>query len=77
MLFLNFFIWQVPSILEDSTKDDGSSSEGGEEEDEDEEEESEGEEFEGGTLSEEAQLDRKVPTGNEKCCTDELFNGSE
>lgn len=68
-----FFIWQVPSILEGTTKDDGSSSEGEEEEDEDEEEKSEGEEMqEGGTLSEAAQLDRKVPTGNRKCCTEEL-----
>ncbi|XP_048020172.1 serine/threonine-protein kinase RIO1 [Megalobrama amblycephala] len=48
----------VPSILEGTAKDDGSSSEG--EEEEDEEGKSEGEEMqEGGTLSEEAQLDRK------------------
>ncbi|XP_067218982.1 serine/threonine-protein kinase RIO1 [Chanodichthys erythropterus] len=48
----------VPSILEGTTKDDGSSSE--EEEEEDEERKSEGEEMQGGgTLSEEAQLDRK------------------
>lgn len=67
------FFWQVPSILEDSTKDDGSSSEEDEEEDEDEEEKSEGEETqEVGNLSEEAQLDRKVPTGNRICHTDEL-----
>lgn len=44
------YIWQVPSILEDSTKDESSGSE--EEEDEDDEEKS-GEETE-------AQLDRKV-----------------
>lgn len=66
-----YFFWQVPSILEDSTKDDGSSSD--EEEEDDEEEKSEGEETqEVGNLSEEAQLDRKVPTGNRKCRTDEL-----
>lgn len=68
-----FFIWQVPSILEGTAKDDCSTSEGEEGEDEDKEEKSEGEEMqEGGTLSEEAQLDRKVPTGNRKCRTDEL-----
>ncbi|XP_016129584.1 serine/threonine-protein kinase RIO1 [Sinocyclocheilus grahami] len=49
----------VPSILEDSTKDDSSSSEG-EEEDEDDDEKSEGEDTgEGGSHTEEAQLNRK------------------
>lgn len=63
-----FFISQVPSILEDSTKDDSSSSEG-EEEDDDDDEKSEGEDTEeGGSHTEEAQLDRKVPNGNRKCC---------
>lgn len=62
-----FFIWQVPSILEDSTKDDSSSSEG--EEDDDDDEKSEGEDTEeGGSHTEEAELDRKVPNGNRKCC---------
>ncbi len=66
-----FFIWQVPSILEDSTKDDSSSSEGEEEEEEeedDDDEKSEGEDTgEGGSNTEETQLDRKVPNGNRKC----------
>lgn len=62
-----FFIWQVPSILEDSSKDDSSSSEG-EEEDEDDDDKSEGEDTgEGGSHTEETQLDRKVPNGNRKC----------
>ncbi|KAK2901044.1 hypothetical protein QQF64_014866 [Cirrhinus molitorella] len=52
-------VQMVPSILEDSTKDDSSSSEG-EEEDEDDEEKSEGEDTrEGGSNTEEAQVDKK------------------
>uniref|UniRef100_A0A672SKY3 Serine/threonine-protein kinase RIO1 n=1 Tax=Sinocyclocheilus grahami TaxID=75366 RepID=A0A672SKY3_SINGR len=50
----------VPSILEDSTKGDSSSSEGEEEDEDDEEEKSEGEDtLEGGSHTEEAQIDRK------------------
>ncbi|KAF4117188.1 serine/threonine-protein kinase RIO1 [Onychostoma macrolepis] len=50
----------VPSILEDSTKNDSSSSEGEEEEEDDDDEKSEGEDTEeGGSHTEESQLDRK------------------
>ncbi|XP_016342863.1 serine/threonine-protein kinase RIO1 [Sinocyclocheilus anshuiensis] len=50
-------VQMVPSILEDSTKDDSSSSEG---EEEDEDDKSEGEDtLEGGSHTEEAQMDRK------------------
>ncbi|XP_016133847.1 serine/threonine-protein kinase RIO1-like [Sinocyclocheilus grahami] len=53
-------VQMVPSILEDSTKGDSSSSEGEEEDEDDEEEKSEGEDtLEGGSHTEEAQIDRK------------------